>query len=90
MRDHRANSCNIRVKGVVFLVVVGLLTRYVLSRLLNSFSHSRELLVLFGIVWAVALAALGDMLGFSKEVGAFVAGVSLASTPYRDALGRVW
>jgi hypothetical protein len=27
------------------------------------------------------------MLGFSKEVGAFVAGVSLASTPYRDALG---
>ena len=26
-------------------------------------------------------------LGFSKEVGAFVAGVSLASTPYRDALG---
>ena len=27
------------------------------------------------------------LLGFSKEVGAFVAGVSLASTPYRDALG---
>ena len=35
----------------------------------------------------LALAAVGVMLGFSKEVGAFVAGVSLASTPYRDALG---
>jgi voltage-gated potassium channel Kch len=35
----------------------------------------------------VSLAILGDTLGFSKEVGAFVAGVSLASTPYRDALG---
>jgi uncharacterized UPF0146 family protein len=44
-------------------------------------------LVLFGIAWAVALATTGDWLGFSKEVGAFVAGVSLASTPYRDALG---
>nr|WP_293005775.1 cation:proton antiporter [Nitrosomonas sp.] len=56
-------------------------------RLLHSLSRSQELLVLFGIAWAVALAALGDMLGFSKEVGAFIAGVSLASTPYRDALG---
>jgi Kef-type K+ transport system membrane component KefB len=38
--------------------------------------------VLFAIAWARALAALGDWLGFSKEVGAFLAGVSLASTPY--------
>ena len=35
----------------------------------------------------MALATLGATLGFSKEVGAFLAGVSLASTPYRDALG---
>jgi hypothetical protein len=45
-----------------------------------------ELLVLFAIAWAVALAAAGDALGFSKEVGAFLAGVSLASTPYREAI----
>ena len=44
---------------------------------------SPELLVLFGVVWAVALATLGDWLGFSKEVGAFLTGASLASTPYR-------
>lgn len=77
----------ISFKGILFLVVVGVATRYVLPRLLHSLSRSQELLVLFGIAWAVALAALGDMLGFSKEVGAFIAGVSLASTPYRDALG---
>lgn len=75
------------LKGVAFLAVVGLAIRYVLPKLLHLLSHSQELLVLFGISWAVALAALGDTLGFSKEVGAFVAGVSLASTPYRDALG---
>ncbi len=75
------------LKGVAFLVVIGLITRYVLPRLLHLLSRSQELLVLFGIAWAVALATLGVMLGFSKEVGAFVAGVSLASTPYRDALG---
>ncbi len=75
------------VKGGAFLVIIALITRYVLPRLLHLLSRSQELLVLFGIAWAVALATLGAMLGFSKEVGAFVAGVSLASTPYRDALG---
>lgn len=30
---------------------------------------------------------MGDSLGFSKEVGAFVAGVSLASTSYRATIG---
>lgn len=77
----------ILLKGLVFLVVIALIMRYVLPRLLHLLSHTQELLVLFGIAWAVALATTGDWLGFSKEVGAFVAGVSLASTPYRDALG---
>lgn len=75
------------MKGLVFLLVIALITRYVLPRLLHLLSHSQELLVLFGIAWAVTLATVGATLGFSKEVGAFVAGVSLASTPYRDALG---
>lgn len=75
------------IKGITFLVFVALSMRFVLPRLLQLISRSHELLVLFGIAWAVALAALGAMLGFSKEVGAFVAGVSLASTPYRDVLG---
>jgi len=75
------------VKGVGFILLVGLAMRYLLPRLLHILSRSQELLVLFGIAWGLALAALGVMLGFSKEVGAFVAGVSLASTPYRDALG---
>jgi TrkA-N domain/Sodium/hydrogen exchanger family len=35
----------------------------------------------------VALAATGDFLGFSKEIGAFLAGVSLGSTEYREAIG---
>ena len=77
----------VALKGVAFLVVIALLMRYILPRLLHLLSHSQELLVLFGIAWAVALATIGDMLGFSKEVGAFVAGVSLASTPFRSALG---
>ena len=39
------------------------------------------------IIRSMGLGALGMYLGFSKEVGAFLAGVSLASTPYREAIG---
>jgi hypothetical protein len=42
--------------------------------------------VLFAVAWAVGLAALADVVGFSKEVGAFLGGVSIASTAYREAI----
>jgi Kef-type K+ transport system membrane component KefB len=71
-------------KGAAMLLVVGLLIRYVLTGLLHRLAHSPELLMLFAIAWAVLGAAAGDALGFSKEVGAFLAGVSVASTPYRE------
>jgi Kef-type K+ transport system membrane component KefB len=77
----------ILINGTVFLIVVALLMRYFLTPLLNRLAPSNELLMLFSIAWAVALGALGHYLGFSREVGSFVAGVSLASTPYRDLIG---
>ncbi|RKZ70183.1 MAG: sodium:proton exchanger, partial [Gammaproteobacteria bacterium] len=75
------------LKGSLFIATIGLLMRYVLTPLLHQLARSPELLVLFAIAWAVALGAAGVHLGFSKEVGAFLAGVSLASTPYREVIG---
>lgn len=74
-------------KGAGLLAGIGLLMRYVLPWLLHHIARSQELLVLFGVAYASSLAALSEWLGFSSAVGAFLAGVSLATTPYRDALG---
>ncbi|TDD34929.1 cation:proton antiporter [Saccharopolyspora elongata] len=74
-------------KGLGMLAGLALAMRYVIPWLLHHVARSQELLVLFGVAWAVALAALSDWLGFGTEVGAFLAGVSLASTPYREAIG---
>lgn len=74
-------------KGIAFLALIALATRYALPRLMHSLAHWPELLTLFAIAWAIGLASLGTGLGFSKEVGAFVAGVALASTPYKAILG---
>lgn len=72
------------------LAVAGLLLavamRYVLPRLLDLVARSQELMLLFAIAWGVALATLGEAMGFSKEVGAFLAGFSLATSPYREAM----
>ena len=81
------NIALVVVKGVGLLAAVAVLMRYVLPWLLHHIARSQELLVLFGVAYAVSIAAVSDALGFSSEVGAFLAGVSLASTPYRDALG---
>lgn len=72
------------IKGAAMLVTVAVLIRYVLPRLLERLAHSSELLMLFAIALAVLGASAGDALGFSKEVGAFLAGVSIASTRYRE------
>ncbi|NOQ80822.1 MAG: sodium:proton exchanger [Gammaproteobacteria bacterium] len=80
-------TLEVLLKGGLFIAAIALLMRYVLTPLLHQLARSPELLVLFAIAWAVALGAVGAHLGFSKEVGAFLAGVSLASTPYREAIG---
>jgi Kef-type K+ transport system membrane component KefB len=63
-----------------------LLMRYVLPRVVDRMAQSQELLLIFAVAWGTGLAALGEWAGFSKEAGAFLAGFSLASTHYRDAI----
>jgi hypothetical protein len=43
-------------------------------------------MICFAISWAACMAALADGLGFSKELGGLLAGVSIASTQYKDAI----
>jgi len=67
-------------------VLLYLLMRHVLPRVVRAMAHSQELLLIFAIAWGTGLAAIGEWAGFSKEAGAFLAGFSLASTSYRDAI----
>ncbi len=71
--------------GFAVLAVV-LLMRFVLPRLVHGIARSQELMLIFAIAWGTSLATLGGVLGFSKEVGAFLAGFSLASTAYRESI----
>ncbi len=86
-RQPIGQAITILAKGFGLLGSIWVLTKYVLPRLLPFIAKSSELLVLFGIVWALALAKSGELMGFSREIGAFLAGISIASTQYREAIG---
>jgi len=72
--------------GLAMLAFVAVFVRYVADPLVERLSRAPELLVSFAIAWAALLAAVGHYLGFGKELGGLLAGVSLASTPFREAI----
>jgi Kef-type K+ transport system membrane component KefB len=74
------------LKGAGLVAGVGLAAWLVMPHAARLVARSPELLVLSAVAWAMGLAYAADWLDFSMEVGAFLAGISLASTPYRDAI----
>ncbi len=53
----------------------------VLTKLFTRFDQIHEYLFLLAIGWCMGIAELATVIGLSHEVGAFVAGVTLATSP---------
>jgi len=76
--------------GALIGAIAFIASKWVFPKISTFLAKSQELLILACIAWAISLAALGDALQFSSEVGAFIAGVSLASSKFRDVInGRL-
>ena len=72
--------------GTVLLVCTWVVMKWIIPGLSTFLARSQELLTLFSVAWAVSLASIGELMGFSGEVGAFLAGVSLASSRFKDVI----
>ncbi len=70
------------LKGIVLFGIGLVLGVYVLRKVFKPIAKNTELLFLAAIAWCFAFAMGATALGFSVAIGAFVAGVSLASLPY--------
>jgi Kef-type K+ transport system membrane component KefB len=62
-------------------IVAFLLERFVIIKLLMKFDRVREYMFLVAIAWCLALSQLTSFFNLSGEIGAFIAGVVLASSP---------
>ncbi len=73
--------------GLLVLSLPGLVAfawlfeRYVLIRALRRFDKIHEYMFLVAIGWCLGMAQLAASLGLSYEIGAFIAGVALATSP---------
>jgi len=79
--DPMANLLLCFVSAPLLVLFAFLFSRYVITHLFYKFDAIREYIFLLAIGWCIGLAELGHAVGLSYEIGAFIAGVSLATNP---------
>lgn len=65
----------------LMFTVIYLIAKYLLMRLFMRFDQIREYVFLLTIGWCLGVAEVSELLGLSREIGAFIAGVALATNP---------
>jgi Kef-type K+ transport system membrane component KefB len=57
------------------------MVKFILLPLLTRFDRFHEYVFLLALGWCMGLAELAEVLGLSREIGAFIAGITLATSP---------
>lgn len=65
----------------LFIVAAIGFVKYVLLKLIQKFDRFHEYIFLLAIGWCLGLAEAAHLVGLSAEIGAFIAGISLATSP---------
>ena len=70
------------VKVLILVLSLSWLSRKIFPKFLGRLGKSDELLMIFSLAWALGLAAFMSLpaVGFSLEIGGFVAGLALANS----------
>ncbi|MCS1407831.1 MAG: Glutathione-regulated potassium-efflux system protein KefC [Verrucomicrobia subdivision 3 bacterium] len=77
------------IGGIVTILVVALLaSRFILLRLLTWAITYPGMLFIWSLCWCFALVQIAHWFHLSHEIGAFMAGVSLAQLPFQHELAR--
>ncbi len=78
------------VNGLLLLLIVLAFTKFLFRSLFKFSAKSQELLFLVSVSVCFLFSIIANYLGFSIAIGAFLAGLSLASLPYTLVIiGRV-
>ncbi|MFH1978738.1 MAG: cation:proton antiporter [Candidatus Aenigmatarchaeota archaeon] len=75
------------INFIILFGVVIIFSKYLLPFLISKTAKNSELLFLSGISWLLVMALLSTYLGFSVEIGALLAGISMAPLPYQYEIG---
>ncbi|MBU2884288.1 cation:proton antiporter [Gilvimarinus agarilyticus] len=84
--NHNASIWQVALSGLALLIFVIFFIRYIANPLTEKLAKASELLVIYAIAQAALFAAIGEIVGLGMEVGGLLAGVALASTPFRESI----
>lgn len=70
------------VKGVGLCILIFLVGYFIFPRLKKFLGESQEYLFIFSLGWCLVCASLFALSGFSIEIGALLAGISLSISPF--------
>lgn len=73
-------------KGLLLVGLVYIMSKYLLPKLMDRVARSGEMLFIFTIAWCFGVASLVYYIGFSIEIGAIIAGLSLGSSVYQGEI----
>jgi len=65
----------------VLLLIAYIFQHYILARLVSRFDQIHEYLFVLSIAWCLCMSELATFMGLSEEIGAFIAGIALATNP---------
>ena len=74
------------LKAVVVVIVLWGFAKFIIPHLFRYAATSQELLFLVALSWCFAVASALQLLGFSLEIGALLAGISLAGTGFQHEI----
>lgn len=77
----QSTALRVLIAFPVLLALTYYATHFLLVKLIAKFDHFKEYIFLLAIGWCLGISELAAAMGLSAEIGAFVAGVSLATSP---------
>lgn len=65
----------------ILLLMAYIFSYYILAKLVKLFDTIHEYIFILSIAWCLCMAELAHFMGLSDQIGAFIAGVALATNP---------
>jgi Kef-type K+ transport system membrane component KefB len=81
MDDISVSAALLFLKLIVLSALSFVIVRYVITNLFLKFDVIKEHTFIMALGWGLLVAGAAEMLGLSFEMGAFIAGISLATVP---------
>lgn len=68
-------------EGIALFFFAYIVQKYLLKNVAKKILHKPDIMFLMGLAWCFTFAELAEVMQFSREIGAFIAGISLTFLP---------